>query len=66
VRLAAAAAARRAATGSHPWPDAQRRRDQWLTTARLKLTEAEFSAAWTEGQRMTIDNVTLSPCRSAT
>jgi predicted ATPase len=63
VRLAAAAAARRAATGSRPWPDAQRRRDQWLTTARLKLTEAEFSAAWTEGQRMSIDAKQRPPLR---
>jgi predicted ATPase len=54
VRLAAAAAARRATTGSRPWPDAQRRRDQWLNTARIRLTEAAYTAAWTEGEHMTI------------
>ena len=55
VRLAAAAAARRTMTGSRPWPDAQHRRDEWLTTARTRLTEDEYTAAWTDGQHMNLE-----------
>ena len=57
VRLVAAAARQRAVTGSRPWPEMQRRREQWLATARTRLGGPRYTAAWADGQHMGIDEI---------
>jgi hypothetical protein len=56
IRLAALATSQRTATGTRPWPDAQRRRDQWLSTARTHLGDAAYTTARESGQHMNIDH----------
>jgi predicted ATPase/transcriptional regulator with XRE-family HTH domain len=66
VRLAAAAAHQHTVTGSRPWPDTQRRRDQWLAAARTRLGGAAFTAAWADGQRMSIEEAAVDSLHNAT
>ena len=53
VRLAGAAEQLRTASGTHPWPVAERTRTQWLTSAHETLNETLFRAAWAQGQATT-------------
>ena len=53
VRLAGAAEQLRTASGTHPWPVAERTRTHWLTSARETLDETAFRAAWAQGQATT-------------
>ena len=53
VRLAGAAEQLRTASGTHPWPVAERTRTRWLTAAHETLDETLFRAAWAQGQSTT-------------
>ena len=53
IRLAAAADRLRARAGTRPWPVLERRRADWLATARSQLSSTAFTRAWREGERLT-------------
>jgi predicted ATPase/DNA-binding XRE family transcriptional regulator len=53
VWLSGAAARLREAAGTSVWPTVQRSRERWLTAARETLGDADFRAAWAQGQTMT-------------
>ena len=53
VRLAGAAEQLRTASGTHPWPVAERTRTHWLASARNTLDETVFRAAWEQGRTTT-------------
>ncbi len=55
VKLLGAAAALRAAISLAPWVAEREAVEQTLASARRALSKAAFSAAWTAGQRLTLD-----------
>jgi hypothetical protein len=58
ARLLGAATALWTARGPSAWeiePRARRDRDRNLAAARAQLAEAEFAAAWAEGQAMPVE-----------
>jgi non-specific serine/threonine protein kinase len=55
LRLAGAAARLRASAGAPPPPVNQQRLQSWLPSAHLALTESARTAAWAEGQAMSIE-----------
>jgi hypothetical protein len=55
VTLAAAAEQLRRATGSRSWAVVERHRGEWLASARDRLDDGAFSAAWLRGEALTAD-----------
>jgi tetratricopeptide (TPR) repeat protein len=55
ARLLGTAAARRAACSFSAWPCERRECARYVSAARGQLDEAEFAAAWSEGEAMPLD-----------
>jgi predicted ATPase/class 3 adenylate cyclase/DNA-binding CsgD family transcriptional regulator len=66
ARLCGAAEAMRAAMGLLPAPEYPDRYERVVATARLQLGEQAFTAAWTQGRTMTLEQVILAPAPPTT
>ena len=57
ARLLGAAEALRAASSAPRWPKARDDFDRLVSATRAQLEEAEYAAAWAEGQAMPIEAI---------
>jgi neutral trehalase len=64
--LLGAAAARRAASNAHYWPTERGLFERFVAATRAHLTEAEFAAAWAEGEAMQVEQAIAEALEEAT